>query len=148
MGYEDKNINEVLISGVINKINCTEEKYIKFSMISNKITTTENDKVFISLNIRKSLYETYKDFFFINNKVFVKGYLNSYTGTNNVIKNFITVTGIANNYKDIEPGYKYPHIRYEQDNVMVWNGTRCEVIKPTTEEIKEMDNILKELEGE
>lgn len=41
-------------------------------------------------------------------------------------------------------GRKAPHIRYDPDGVMVWNGKRCERIQPTDEELQEMEELLKE----
>ena len=82
--------------------------------------------------------------FLKDNKIFVKGYLNSYIDQNKKIQSFITVTNISNNPSDITNGRKSPHIRYDPDGVMVWNGKRCEAIPPTKEELEEMNNILNE----
>ena len=85
----------------------------------------------------------HRDFFVKGNKVYIKGYLNSYS-LNNKIQSFITVVDIANNYDDILKGRKAPHIRYDPDGVMVWNGKRCESIPPTEEEQQELDELLKD----
>ena len=135
----EKDINEVRISGLINNITDNNKEYIKFGLTTNK---NDNSKVYSSLNINRNLYETYKDFFIKGNKVFIKGYLNSYS-TNNKINSFITVYEIANNIQDFQNGRKEPHIRYDQDGVMVWNGKRCEAIKPTEDELKEIEELLK-----
>lgn len=37
MNYEDINYNEIIISGIINNITDTNDKYIKFSMVSKNI---------------------------------------------------------------------------------------------------------------
>ena len=140
----DINYNEVLISGVINVITDTNGKYIKFGLTTNKYTLNEDKKVYVSLNISRELFNTYQDLFFKGNKVFVKGYLNSYIDQNKKIQSFITVTDISNNPSDITNGRKSPHIRYDPDGVMVWNGKRCEAIPPTKEELEEMNNILNE----
>lgn len=144
MNYEDINYNEVIISGVINNITDTNNKYIKFGLTTKKYTNTKNNKVYISLNIERNLYEIYKDFFVKGNKVFVKGYLNSYKDLKNNIQSFISVIDISNNPDDIMNGRKAPHIRYDPDGVMVWNGKRCERIQPTDEELQEMEDLLKE----
>lgn len=141
---EDINFNEVLISGIINVITDTNCKYIKFGLTTNKYTLNEDKKVYVSLNISRDLFNTYQDLFLKGNKVFVKGYLNSYIDQNKKIQSFITVTYISNNPNDITNGRKSPHIRYDLDGVMVWNGKRCEAIPPTKEELEEMNNILKE----
>ena len=133
-------INEVMISGVINNITDNNNQYIKFGLTTIKY---DNGKVYSSLNINRNLYEIYKDFFVKGNKVYIKGYLNSYS-SNNKIQSFITVVDIANNYDDILKGRKAPHIRYDPDGVIVWNGKRCESIPPTEEEQQELDELLKD----
>ena len=133
-------INEVMISGVINNITDNNNQYIKFGLTTIKY---DNGKVYTSLNINRNLYEIYKDFFVKGNKVYIKGYLNSYS-LNNKIQSFITVVDIANNYDDILKGRKAPHIRYDHDGVMVWNGKRCESVEPTEEEKIEMEKLLNE----
>ena len=35
-------------------------------------------------------------------------------------------------------------ISYDTDGVMLWHGKRCEAIPPTEEELKEMEELLKE----
>ncbi len=75
---EDINYNEVLISGIINVITDTNTKYIKFGLTTNKYTLNEDKKVYVSLNISRELFNTYQDLFLKGNKVFIKGYLNSY----------------------------------------------------------------------
>lgn len=144
MNYEDINYNEVIISGVINNITDTNNKYIKFGLTTKKYTNTKNNKVYVSLNIERNLYEIYKDFFVKGNKAFVKGYLNSYKDLKNNIQSFISVIDISNNPDNIMNGRKAPHIRYDPDGVMVWNGKRCERIQPTDEELQEMEDLLKE----
>ena len=141
--------NEVIISGNINVIKDINDndKYVKFSIVSNKYSSNSNSKVYISLNIPKELYYENLDYFFVNSKVFVKGYLNSYS-VNNRMQNFITVTKISDNYDDIVYGRKGPRIRYDSDGVMVWNGQRCESKKAIEEEQKEMEEILKNFRGD
>ena len=141
--------NEVIISGNINVIKDINEddKYVKFSIVSKKYSNNSNSKVYISLNISRDLYYENLDYFFVNNKVFIKGYLNSYS-VNNRMQNFITVTKISDNYDDIINCRKSPHIRYDSDGVMVWNGKRCESKEPTEEEKREMEEILKEFGGD
>ena len=52
-------INEVMISGVINNITDNNNQYIKFGLTTIKY---DNGKVYTSLNINRNLYEIYKDF--------------------------------------------------------------------------------------
>ena len=107
-------INEVMISGTINNISDTNNQYIKFGLTTIKY---DNGKVYSSLNINRNLYEIYKDFFVKGNKVYIKGYLNSYS-LNNKIQSFITVVDIADNYDDILKGRKAPHLRCDPDGVL------------------------------
>lgn len=141
---EDINYNEVLISGIINVITDTNGKYIKFGLTTKKYTLNEDKKVYVSLNISRELFNIYQDLFLKDNKVFVKGYLNSYIDQNKKIQSFITVTDISNNPNDITNGKKAPYIRYDSDGVMLWNGKRCESIPPTNKELDEMENLLKD----
>ena len=133
-------LNEIIISGTINSITDNKNDYIKFGLTTLKY---DERKVFASFNINRNLYEIYKDFFVKGTKVFIKGYLNSYI-TNNKIQSFITVTDIANNQDEIMTGRKGPHIWLDPDGVEVWDGKRCEAIPPTEEELKEMEELLKE----
>lgn len=137
-----EDINEITISGTINNITDTNNQYIKFGLTTIKY---DKAKVYSSLNISRNLYEIYKDFFVKGNKVYIKGYLNSYI-TNNKIHSFITVIDISNNQDEILNGRKAPHIRYDPDGVMVWNGKRCEKVPPTADELKELEELLKEYE--
>lgn len=133
-------INEVMISGTINNISDTNNQYIKFGLTTIKY---DNGKVYSSLNINRNLYEIYKDFFVKGNKVYIKGYLNSYS-LNNKIQSFITVVDIADNYDDILKGRKAPHLRCDHDGVLVWNGKRTERIPSTQEELYEINELLSE----
>ena len=133
-------LNEIIISGIINNITDNNQVYIKFVL---KTTKYNKSYVYSSLNINRNLYTIYKDFFVKEKKVFIKGYLNSYS-TNNNIQLFITVTDISDNKEDILNGRKSPHIRYDPDGVMVWNGKRCESEETSEEESKEMEELLKD----
>ena len=144
MHYEDSNLNEVIISGVINAITDTNDKYIKFGITTKKYITKEDKNVYVSLNIARELYNVYQDYFVKDNKIYVKGYLNSYIDKNKGIKSFVTVTDVANNREEILNGRKAPHIREDDDGVLVWNGKRCEDTPATEEEIRKMEELLKE----
>ena len=133
-------LNEIIISGTINSITDNKNDYIKFGLTTLKY---DERKVFASFNINRNLYEIYKDFFVKGTKVFIKGYLNSYSSNNN-IRLFITVLDIANNEDELINGRKDPHIRVDPDGVEVWNGKREEITPPTEEELEEMENLLKD----
>lgn len=144
MNNEDINYNEIKISDINNNITDTNDKYIKFGLTSFKYTLNGKSNIYVSLNISRELYNNYKDYFIKGNKVFVKGYLNTYIDRFNKIQTFITTTDISTNLGDITSGRKEPHIRYDSDGVMVWNGKRCEAIPPTKEELQEMEELLSE----
>ena len=144
MNFEDRNYNEIIISGIINNLKDTNDKYIKFAITSKKFTNDENKNVYVSLNVSREIYNIYLDYFFKGNKVFVKGYLNSYIDKNNIVKSFVTVTDISNNPNDIIKGKSGPHIRYDPDGMMVWDGKRCESRIATPEEQEEMRQLLSE----
>ena len=133
-------LNEIIISGNITNITDNNQDYIKFAL---KTIKYNKSYVYSSLNINRNLYTIYKDFFVKEKKVFIKGYLNSYSTSNN-IQLFITVTDISDNKEDILNGRKSPHIRYDPDGVMVWNGKRCEREEPSEKESKEMEELLKD----
>ena len=126
MRYEDSNLNKVIISGVINAITDTNDKYIKFGITTKKYTTKEDKNVYVSLNIARELYNVYQDYFVKGNKIYIKGYLNSYIDKNKGIKSFVTVTDVANNREEILNGRKAPHIREDDDGVLVWNGKKMQ----------------------
>lgn len=135
-------INEIIISGVINNITDDNNEYIKFGLTTTKFN---NSKTYSSLNIKRDLYTIYKDFFIKGNRVYIKGYLNSYS-SNNKIQSFITVNDIADNCDDITNGRKAPHIRYDPDGVMVWNGKRCEKEELSKEEDEEIERCVINIE--
>ena len=148
MNYEDINYNEVIVSGIISNITDTDDMYIKFSIIHKKhIKTTKS--IYVSLSILRKLYNKYLDYFKKGNKVFIKGYLNSYLDKNNEHKSFISVTNVSDNPKEIIDERKEPHIRYDSDGVMIWNGKRCESEYMSEEEKqefrKEINGIIDEI---
>ena len=61
------------------------------------------------MNIKHDLYNIYKDFFYVGNKVYIKGYLNSYFDKSKNNNIFITVTNISNNPKMCN----YPDVKKE-----------------------------------
>lgn len=133
-------LNEIKISGTINNVMDNNQDYIKFGLTTLKY---DKRKVYSSLNINRNLYEIYKDFFVKGTKVFIKGYLNSYSSNNN-IRLFITVLDIANNEDELINGKKGPHIREDPDGVEVWDGKREEAIPMTEKELEKMENLLKD----
>ena len=63
MRYEDSNLNEVIISGIINAVTDTNDKYIKFGITTKKYITKKEKNVYVSLNIARELYNVYQDYF-------------------------------------------------------------------------------------
>ena len=98
----NEDLNEIIISGTINNVMDNNQDYIKFGLTTLKY---DERKVFASFNINRNLYEIYKDFFVKGTKVFIKGYLNSYSSNNN-IKLFITVLDIADNEDELINGWR------------------------------------------
>ncbi len=144
MNYDDISLNKMLLSGIINGVIDTNDKYIKFGITTRKYTIMEDKNVYVSLNIARELYHIYKDYFIKGNKIYVKGYLNSYIDKNKKIQSFITVIAVAKTFEEIIKGRKAPHIREDDDGVLIWNGNRCESTPATLEEQKEMENLLSE----
>lgn len=132
-------LNEIIISGTINNVMDNNQDYIKFGLSTIKY---DKRKVYSSLNVNRNLYTIYKDFFVKGTKVFIKGYLNSYSFDNN-IRLFITVLDISDNEDELRNGRKGPHIRVDPDGVEVWDGKREEITPPTLEEQRKMEEMLK-----
>ena len=140
----DKNINHVLLSGIIVNIKEGIGGYILFTMKCKKYSESKYNFVYVSLSIYEDLYNIYKDIFVKNNEIFIKGYINSYVDNNKNYKMFISVIGVSKSYEQLIEGKKTPYIRFDADGVMVWNGKRCESTPLSEEEVKEMDELLNE----
>ncbi len=65
------------------------------------------------------------------NKVLISGVINA-------------VTDVANNSEEIIKGRKVPHIREDDDSVLIWDGNRCESTPATLEKQKKMEEMLSE----
>lgn len=140
----DKNINQVLLSGIIVNIKEGIGGYILFTMKCKKYSESKYNFVYVSLSIYEDLYNIYKDIFVKDNEIFIKGYVNSYVDNNKNYKMFISVIGVSKSYEQLIEGKKTPYIRFNPDGVMVWNGKRCESTPLSEEELKEMDELLNE----
>ena len=127
MDEDNVNLNETTFSGIINSIceNDLDKEYIKFGMTLKKYSK-KIENVYISLNIKSDLYNIYKDLFFKDNFIYIKGYHNSYVDKFKNIKPFITVTEVYKSYEDMKKKNSFPYIRTDVDGVEVWNGKRCE----------------------
>ncbi len=140
----DKNINHVLLSGIIVNIKEGIGGYILFTMKCKKYSESKYNFVYVSLSIYEDLYNIYKDIFVKDNEIFIKGYINSYVDNNRNYKMFISVIGVSKSYEQLIECKKTPYIRFDPDGVMVWNGKRCESTPLSEEELKEMDELLNE----
>lgn len=140
----DKNINHVLLSGIIVNIKEGIGGYILFTMKCKKYSESKYNFVYVSLSIYEDLYNIYKDMFVKDNEIFIKGYINSYVDNNKNYKMFISVIGVSKSYEQLIEDKKTPYIRCDSDGVMVWNGKRCESTPLSEEELKEMDELLNE----
>ena len=140
----DKNINHVLLSGIIVNIKEGIGGYILFTMKCKKYSESKYNFVYVSLSIYEDLYNIYKDIFVKDNEIFIKGYINSYVDNNRNYKMFISVIGVSKSYEQLIECNKTPYIRFDPDGVMVWNGKRCESTPLSEEELKEMDELLNE----
>lgn len=140
----DKNINQVLLSGIIVNIKEGIGGYILFTIKCKKYSESKYNFVYVSLSIYEDLYNIYKDMFAKDNEIFIKGYINSYVDNNKNYKMFISVIGVSKSYEQLIEDKKTPYIRFDSDGVMVWNGKRCESTPLSEEELKEMDELLNE----
>ena len=140
----DKNINQVLLSGIIVNIKEGIGGYILFTMKCKKYSESKYNFVYVSLSIYEDLYNIYKDILVKDNEIFIKGYINSYVDNNRNYKMFISVIGVSKSYEQLIECKKTPYIRFDPDGVMVWNGKRCESTPLSEEELKEMDELLNE----
>lgn len=136
--------NQVILDGIIKSITVGKSGYYLLNVLTYKFNNDKYKEVYISISIHDNLYQIYKDLLFKENQVFFKGYLNSYRIKENKYTTIISITDIFESYEDLTKGESGPHIRYDSDGVMVWNGKRCEAIPPTKEERAEMEELLKD----
>lgn len=136
------NYNEVILSGIINNV-LVNEKYITLGLTCNKYSPNEkNNIVYASLRIYKDLYEKSKGLFILNKKLYIKGYLNSYSDKNKTIHNYVTVTRVEDyDFNSING----PIIGVDYDGVETWNGKRMETTPATKEEQQEMQRMIDEI---
>lgn len=142
----DKHYNQVIMDGIIKSITIGKSGYYLLNVLTYKFNNDKYKEVYVSISIHDNLYQIYKDLLFKDNQVFFKGYLNSYKTKDNKYTTIISIIEIFKDYEDLMNGKTGPHIRYDPDGVMVWNGKRCEAIKPTKEELDYMNNLLSEFD--
>ncbi len=137
--------NQVLLSGDINNI-LINNRYITIGLTCKKYSSNENGNiVYASLRVYKDLYENNKGLFLIGKKVYIKGYLNSYSDKNKKIHNYVTVTRIEGYDFESSTG---PVIGVDYDGVETWNGKRMENTPTTPKEQAEMEELIKSITGD
>lgn len=140
----ERHCNQVILDGIIKSITVGKSGYYLLNVLTCKFNNDKYKEVYVSISIHDNLYQIYKDLLFKENQVFFKGYLNSYRTKENKYTTIISITDIFESYEYLTKGKTGPHIRYDPDGIMVWNGKRCEAIPPTKEELQEMENLLKD----
>ena len=78
-------------------------------------------------------------------KVYIKGYLNSYSDKDKKIHNYVTVTRVEGCDFESANG---PVIGVDYDGVETWNGKRLEPTLATPEEQAEMEELIKSITGD
>ena len=137
--------NEILLSGEINNI-IINNRYITLGLTCKKYSPNESSNiVYASLRVYKDLYDNNKGLFLLGKKVYIKGYLNSYSDKDKKIHNYVTVTRIE--------GYDFesangPVIGVDYDGVETWNGKRLEPTLATPEEQAKMIRMIKDIVGD
>lgn len=86
--------NKILLSGEINNI-LINNKYITLGLTCKKYSPNENSNiVHASLRVYEDFYNSNKGLFLLGKKVYIKGYLNSYSDKDKKTHNYVTVTRI------------------------------------------------------
>ena len=73
--YDEREINYVILSGIINNVQELKNNYIKFGITVNVYTKIKS-KAFINCEAYEDLYNIYKDLFLKDNFIYIKGYMN------------------------------------------------------------------------
>lgn len=137
--------NQVLLSGDINNI-LINNRYITLGLTCKKYSPNENSNiVYASLRVYADLYNKNKGLFLLGKKVYIKGYLNSYSDKDKKIHNYVTVTRIEGYDFESATG---PVIGVDYDGVETWNGKRLEPIPATPEEQEKMDRMIRDIVGD
>lgn len=144
----DKQVNQILLSGIITSVVNGTGGYILLNMKSKKYDDSKVNNVYINLSIYEDVYNKYKDIIVKDSEIYIKGYINSYKEKDKGYKMFISVIDVFKTYEELYEGRKGPYIRYDPDGVMVWNGKRCESTLLSEEEQLEMNNMIKEITGD
>lgn len=139
--------SSIIIDGNISSINENiDEKYTWFDICQNNTYKNKegldvNEASFFTAKINKEKLKNL-NLFNIGSYVVLQGIPKSYIDKNKIKRFYIYVLEIYDALTYKKNSKNQLVIDYDSDGVMVWNGNRCEVIPPTEEEKREMDEIL------
>lgn len=120
-------------------------KYITLGSCKKYSPNENSNIVYASLRVYNDLYNKNKGLFLLGKKVYIKGYLNSYSDKDIKIHNYVTVTRIEGYDFESATG---PVIGVDYDGVGTWNGKRMEDTPATPEEQEEMDRMIRDIVGD
>lgn len=122
---------------------CVNKKY------SNNLGKEKNNPTYYKIKIYEKQLEKYSELLVIGRWIKIKGYLNSYIDKNNNYNLNLIAFSLVDMKKELELNRKSINkknniISYNDDGVMLWNGKRCESSPCTSEEQKELEDLLSE----
>lgn len=122
---------------------CVNKKY------SNNLDKEKNNPTYYKIKIYEKQLEKYSELLMIGRWIKIKGYLNSYIDKNNNYNLNLIAFSLVDMKKELELNRKLINkknniISYNDDGVMLWNGKRCESSPCTSEEQKELEDLLSE----
>lgn len=136
----------ILVHGTITNIKDKVDKdYIWFDITRNeyykdKEGNMKNNPSFFSARLSKTLKHKY--ILDTNIEVVIKGIPKGFIDKNGYRQNYIHITEI--NGVELNENIFDKIISYDTDGVMLWNGKRCESEPCSDEELKELEELLKE----
>ena len=120
-------------------------KYITLGSCKKYSPNENSNIVYASLRVYNDLYNKNKGLFLLGKKVYIKGYLNSYSDKDIKIHNYVTVTRIEGYDFESATG---PVIGVDYDGVETWKGKRMEDTPAAPEEQEEMDRMIRDIVGD
>ena len=154
-------MNKITISGNISRVNeimatKTGIKYCWFDLCSSD-TTTDSDgkeyqnKYYYSVKIFEKQIEKYKSLLQLGKWVRIDGSLKTYFDKNNIKITYIVLQMMDDMNNNLKENVKDKKIldevvSYDTDGVMLWNGKRCETVRMSDEEVKEIEGLLSEFQ--
>ena len=147
--------NQITLVGIVSKV-LKKGNSIWFDICQNNKFKNNNgeqkiETSYFSARIDNERYKKFEDLIQKGKLIYIYGYPKSYV-SNNIKKFYVNVIDVIDLKKenDVELNITkennvVPNISYDMDNIMLWNGKRCEVTPCTDEEQQEMDEIIKSL---